>query len=282
MPLHSSQTTRRAKPLLGTLVEVSIGNVADESAAFVAAFSAIQRVHTLMSAHEPDSDLSRINREAHVRRVQVTPWTWSVLAEAQRIHEYSHGLFDCAVGNRLAAWGLLPTERYPQLVASDLPPSLSELELLEDNHVRTGRPLGIDLGGIAKGFAVDMAIEALRSCDVQEAVVNAGGDIRVIGNTEIPVHLRDPKAPGQLIYAGTIQDAAFATSGSYFSSAVACTPEASALVDPRTQSAIVDNRSYSIIAKTCVVADALTKVLAVSGDPNHSCFALFDAKAIII
>lgn len=282
MPLHSSQTTRRAKPLLGTLVEVSIGNVADESAAFGAAFSAIQRVHTLMSAHEPDSDLSRINREAHVRRVQVTPWTWSVLAEAQRIHEYSHGLFDCAVGNRLAAWGLLPTERYPQLVTSDLPPSLSELELLEDNHVRTGRPLGIDLGGIAKGFAVDMAIEALRSCDVQEAVVNAGGDMRVIGNTETPVHLRDPKAPGQLIYAGTIQDAAFATSGSYFSSAVACTPEASALVDPRTQSAIVDNRSYSIIAKTCVVADALTKVLAVSGDPNHSCFAFFDAKAIII
>ena len=89
--------------------------------------------------------------------------------------------------------------------------------ILEDTgHVRFRRPLLIDFGGIAKGFAVDRAVEILKRKRVMAGIVNAGGDLRVFGSASQLVHLRHPKQPNRAAGAVRLRERAIATSGIYF------------------------------------------------------------------
>src|SRR5205085_8224237 len=152
----ASDKVRRARPLLGTFVEIEAAGAAKSKmdAAIDAAFEAVAQVHRLMSFHEDDSDVSRLNREAWVRPIKVHAWTFGVLQAAVELHRRSEGLFDVAVAPSLQLLGLLPR------LDGDLPVavegrSFDSIELLEGRMVRfRDRGTRIDLGGIAKGFAV--------------------------------------------------------------------------------------------------------------------------------
>ena len=108
MPWSSSKV-RRARPLLGTLVEIRVrGESARAGAAVERAFEAIARVHALMSFHEADSDVSRLNRLAHREAVGVDPHTFAVLEDAERLARASGGAFDIAIAPALVRLGFLP------------------------------------------------------------------------------------------------------------------------------------------------------------------------------
>src|SRR5215472_10128020 len=96
---RASAKIRRARPLLGTFVEIETAGRAEAelTAAVDAAFRVVADVHGLMSFHQGDSDVSRLNREASFRPTQVHPWTFQVLETAVELHRRSHGLFDVAV-----------------------------------------------------------------------------------------------------------------------------------------------------------------------------------------
>ena len=143
-------------------------------------------------------------------------------------------------------------------------------------------PVWIDLGGIAKGYAVDMAIVALQERGVQSACVNAGGDLRVFGDVAYPVIVRRPDAPTMGGVQLTLQDEALATSGTYFSRKLIDERAVSALIDARDGRAINANFSASVRAPTCMLADALTKLVMASGDALHPALARFGATATII
>ncbi len=179
---------RRCRPALGTFVEVSIldDDAMPDAPAFDAAFAAIARVERRMSYHDAASDLSRINREAHRRPVAVDAWTFDVLVAARDLFRRSDGAFDCTVAPLLVARGVLPP------TGVDVDPDATFDDVLLDDDARTVRhrvPLAIDLGGIAKGFAVDRAIDALAAHGVTSAVVDAGGDLRVLGTRPVPIHV---------------------------------------------------------------------------------------------
>jgi FAD:protein FMN transferase len=101
---------RRARPLLGTFVEIAVSGASPEGmdAAVDAAFDAVATVHGLMSFHDDGSDVSRLNREAFAGPVTVHPWTFEVLAAALDLHRRSAGVFDVAVAPVLQELGLLP------------------------------------------------------------------------------------------------------------------------------------------------------------------------------
>jgi thiamine biosynthesis lipoprotein len=130
--------------------------------------------------------------------------------------------------------------------------------------VRFHRPLRIDLGGIAKGYAVDRACEALRAHGVVSALVNAGGDLRVVGSTPWPVAVRHPARPAQRLPLCEIADGALATSAAYFLP-MSAGRRARALVDGRTRGLREWHGSVSVTAATCLRADALTKVVGLLG-----------------
>jgi thiamine biosynthesis lipoprotein len=143
--------------------------------------------------------------------------------------------------------------------------------------IRFSARIAIDVGGIAKGFAVDRAIAVLRAHGVHEALINAGGDMRVTGDTPRPVYIRCPGEARHVRQAGLLRNAAIATSAATATlrKGDAQAQLAAALAsDP-------DDAAYSVVAPTCLLADALTKVLVQLCDPHASCFAGFGALAFI-
>ena len=269
----------RCKPLLGTFVEISIDGD-DGQEAIDNTFAAIQNIHDLMGFHDPKSELSQINRRAHLEAVEIHPWTAQVIHIAKEVHLESNGLFNCGIGHRLVAAGLLP--RHITFSNHDLG-GLEDIHFLAPDLIQSSRPVCLDLGGIAKGFAVDMAVRVLISEGMTTGSVNAGGDLRVFGNTSIPIQLRHPEMPEKLIEIGCLKDGAIATSSLYFARR---DHQKSHIINPLAQNyseAHVEIAgSFSILAKECVYADALTKVLALSHNENHPCFSRFSAQALRI
>jgi thiamine biosynthesis lipoprotein len=148
--------------------------------------------------------------------------------------------------------------------------------------VRKLAPGWIDLGGIAKGYAVDLAVAALQAAGAAGGCVNAGGDLRVFGPAGYPVAVRSPSAPGAAASRFMLLDAALATSGSYFSMRIHQGRQVSALLDARVGEPLAFDRSASVRAPRCVLADALTKVVLATGDIYHPALAACGASAFVL
>ncbi|MGM9480352.1 FAD:protein FMN transferase [Roseateles sp. NT4] len=238
---------RRARPALGTLVDITI-DTADPGqahAAFEAAFAEVRRIHDLMSVHDEGSDLARLARQAHLAPVAVHADTLAVLRLALRVYALSEGVFDPSAGSG---------------------GSLADVVIGAEGRVGFRRPLKLDFGGIAKGHAVDCAIHALAKLGVAGALVNAGGDMRAFGDASHPVQLR--MADGVQTVA-MLKDAAMASSradpsGSHF--------------DARNGSAVMRDDSIVVHATSAAVADALTKVALVSTPLADRACAALDAE----
>ena len=257
---------RRCRPLLGTFVEIAARDTFSAALASGtdAAFAAMSRIQSLLSYHELTSELSLLNREAAHGPVRVDDWTFQVLALAQRIHSASDGCFDPVVAPLLERTGYLP--RLPGVSRASARASFADVVLLPGNRVRFARPLRLDLGGIAKGFAVDRAIDALRDAGVSAALVNAGGDLRAFGTHAWPMVVRDPVAPGRLRDLGPLREGALATSAVYFSRRRMPNGRwISAIVDPRSRRPWLARASVTVRAPDAGTADALTKILALCG-----------------
>jgi thiamine biosynthesis lipoprotein len=236
--------TRRARPLLGTLVEVGVtgrGGGADNLVE--SAFAAIADVQACLSRFDEDSELSRFHALAAGESMRVGVHAAVVLQAAQALRDATAGLFDVSLGSAPHGWRC----------------DGRELHKL-DAHVR------LDLGGIAKGYAVDHAIAVLQALGCDSGWVNAGGDVRVFGDVSLPLALRDEVEGGARPFA-SLHDGALATS--HF--------------DHRSRSqasaAHPVQAHVSVAAPRCLWADALTKVVAISGDLHHPELQRHDARA---
>lgn len=249
----------RCRPLLGTFVEITAGR----EEAIDAGFDAVAQVHQLMSAHEPGSDVSRINCLAHLRPVEVHDWTARVLERALFWSKESEGAFDILRAGRSALErGLIPP--HPGQPA----PKAAHWTWLElqGSAVRLHRPGCIDLGGIAKGFAVDRAIDALLKSGASCGLVNAGGDMAGYGQAW-PVQIVEPRERWPLAEVA-LDGEALATS---------------ALVEGIFRHLPgADERwiSASVRARCATDADALTKVLLSGSGITEYCLGLADADGL--
>ncbi len=226
---------RRARPLLGTLVEIGAPRGHE------AGFDAIAALQTQLSRFEPGSDIARFNALPAGGGLQVGAFAVDVLTAARQLQLDSEGLFDISIGSGPEAWRL----------------DGDRLHKLE-------RDVALDLGGIAKGQAVDLAVQALRDAGAEAGWVNAGGDLRVFGDLELPILLRDEAGGGTREFA-RLADGAFATSH----------------YAPGSRSATLRavQAHVSVAAPLCLWADALTKVVALSGHCDHAVLARYDAAA---
>lgn len=243
------------------------------------AFSIIEQVQSLMSFHDVSSELSMLNQQACQLPVQVHPWTYAVIKRANRIFKASNGLFDCTIANTLVDWEMLP-KHFECSVEKNV--TQADVVLLDEQKILFKKPLWLDLGGIAKGFAVDLVIHFLRKNEIHSAIVNAGGDLRILGKHAEKICVRHPKNPIELLEIGELANGAIATSSSYFSEKMHNSQIVNALINPFSRQANLKKNSYSVIAPCAYIADALTKVVALSGDPDHPCLKKFAAQAFVI
>lgn len=269
----------RARPLLGTTVSIRVEGLVEDKAhrAIDAAFAEIALVHGLMSFQEQDSDISRLNYDACDRTIEVHPATFEVLHWAGRIAEASAGAFDVTVAPKLVAWDLLPAPRCRH--QPDPAAGWRDVELGDDcSSVRFRRPLWIDVSGIAKGYAVDRAIDCIKHFGARQVCVNAGGDLRVIGPDEERIALQLPM-PADSLPVLNIQDAAVASSSGHrtphlFDGKICCSH-----VDTQRGAPVPANRFASVVAETCLIADALTKPVLALGSKSQEVLRAFGAFA---
>jgi thiamine biosynthesis lipoprotein len=280
-----SNSVRRARPLLGTFVEIAVADTASSGAqaAIGAAFGAVANVHRLMSFHDPGSDVARLNRRASTRAVRVHAWTYQVLETAVELHRRSNGVFDVAVAPILQDRGLLPRrDRDRPFVPTDTR-ARTAVELLSGHGVRFRHPDDrIDLGGIAKGFAVDRAVDALRAHQVSGGLVNAGGDIASFGAEPHAIHIRDPRDPRRLMCAVEIRNEALASSGPCFDPLRSARTFGSAVIDPRTAGMARAVIGATVRAPSCQIADALTKIVMIAGEGALALLKHYRASAMLV
>ena len=243
---------RHCRPLLGTFVEVEC----DSAEAIDAAFTAIEHVHRLMSAHDPDSELSKLNHSAHRTPMTVSEPTAAVLLRAAYWASLTDGAFDVvSAGRGAVARGVLPI--HPGQPRPDPLADWTVLRL-DGLTVTLDRPACLDVGGIAKGYAVDLAVAAMRRTGAARGLVNAGGDLRGFGEEPWPVAVVDPltRRPQVMI---ALDNEALATS--------AGVADNGAELDfshlPRSSRGWL---SVSVRATNACDADALTKVVWAMAD----------------
>lgn len=245
--------TRRAQPLLGTIVEIAVDP--ENEGCIDAAFEAVRHVHARMSFHESGSDLAALARATAGQYVAVDPATVTVLRAALKLHEQSGGLFDVAIGRELVRARFLPRDTLSRL--SSYGGTSADIEIVDDCHVRLARLVLIDLGGIAKGYAVDLAVAVCRQAGAAYGIVNAGGDLRLFGDADIPVTVRH--GGGGYVALPNLRDVSVASSENVRArrriSGLVRTPHIG-----ENRAPVVIDHPVTVIANTCMIADALTKV----------------------
>jgi FAD:protein FMN transferase len=270
---------RRSRGLMGTVFEILVvetpGSRPDE--ALNAAFDEIARLEELMSEWRPGSEISRVNAGAGRTAVTVSPEIIEILGEARRVSEASHGAFDASWAALRGLWHF----RLPQPVPN-IPPTPAEARARARNidyrlirvdaaerTVKLDRPgMGIGLGGIAKGYALDRAAAILRSHGLHDFVVYAGGQVFVSGKRgDRPwrVGIQHPRRPDAYFAYFSPGDGAVSTSGDYERFFIHEGVRYHHVIDPATGYPANKTVAVTIIAPKAVSADAWATALFVLG-----------------
>lgn len=232
---------------------------AEAARSIEAGFAAIADIHRLMSFHEADSDLSRLNRNAAEEAVEVDPRTFIVLEQALTLAADSKGVFDPTIAPALVETGFLPAPQSRRPPDPDA--SWQDIELVAPDQVRFRRPLWVDLGGIAKGYAVDHAMAAIAPNDDTQCVVNAGGDLRVSGPAAERVLLRAQRSVDDPVPVVEIENASLASSAGRDNARRIDGRLEGPHRDPRRRRTMGVRSFVSVVAESCMIADGLTKVV---------------------
>lgn len=286
----------RARPLMGTLVEISVEAEDRKTADAVIdeAFEEIARVDALMSSFKEESEVSLLKRHAGEGPLKISPMLMEVLQAGVDYYSLSGGAFDITVGPLVRLWGFaggfkrVPSSDEITRVRSFVGSDRIVLNPSESTAYLPVKGMEVDLGGIAKGYAVDRAMIALRSGGISHGVVNAGGDLFVLGSSRCPggtpVGIRNPVSKGELLGWVRVHDEAVATSGNYENFFVQDGKAYTHIIDPRDGYPVHGVLSVSVRAPSAMQADALATALFVLGSAEGLKLAesLPEVEALIV
>lgn len=267
------------RPLMGTVVEIEAYHPDAPAArrAIEAAFKRIADIARRMTVFAEDSEIGHVN-QGESKPVRVSADTFSVLSAARAFAALTGGAFDVTVLPLMRLWAAC-TARGTVPARWELDSTLDAVGFGQvgldqgDHSVRLAHPqAGVDLGGIAKGYGVDAAVEALRSQGVEGGVVDAGGDLRVMGRGPggpgYTIGLRHPRRPASLLAAIRLTDQAAATSGNYFRYFTVGQHRYGHVLDPRRGTPAETALSATVVAGTATRADALATATFVAARPD--------------
>ncbi len=261
--------------LLGTLVQITVGGERKQAQlAAEAAADEIKRVEALTSFHA-SSELTEINDRAGDESVSVDPELAALIRRSLELSRQTDGAFDPTVGSLSTLWNFSGEKpRVPE--ASEIADALASIgrdRVTVDQGAAAVRPAekgtALDLGAVAKGYALDRAAAALKRLGVEHALINAGGDIIVVGGKtdETPwrVGVRDPRTPGGVVAIAELTEGAIVTSGDYERYFESDGVRWHHILDPKTGYPATGMQSVTIVAPDGVTADALATGVFVLG-----------------
>lgn len=264
---QKQQLYKDSRIMMGTFVEV----ISPDKDAANIAFGEIKRIEDLLSKYKEDSEVAKLNKLGELR---VSQDTFYVLQKAKEFWQLSDGAFDITVEPLMDLWGFTDKKYYlPKDEEIKNVLSLIGFDKIifnnSDNMVKFKFPtMKIDLGAIAKGYAVDCAIKKLKENDVVSCLINAGGDIYCLGgrgNKPWKAGIKNPRNQEIRDFL-ELQDKAVATSGDYEQYFITNKKHYAHIFNPKTGYPVdSDVASVTVIASDCLTADALATTIFVLG-----------------
>ena len=272
--LLQAEWYRDTQPVMGTEVSAEIwADTPEQGQVWLAAVMAeMRRVDEQFSPYRDSSELSRVNAQAGREPVRISAEMRYLLEKSRYYAVLSEGAFDISFASVGRYYDYREGERPEDERLQALQPAINyQLIILdaEQHTVRFEHPeLQIDLGGIAKGHAVDRAIDYLQQQGVQSAIVSAGGDSRILGDrrgTPWLVGVKHPRKPGEFAVKIPLENTAISTSGDYERFFVAGGERFHHILSPGTGKSATGVQSVTILADRSIDADALSTTVFVLG-----------------
>jgi FAD:protein FMN transferase len=284
---------RRSQFLMGTLVEISVIEK-DEKLAITAiqqAFREIRRLENLMSIHISGSEVSKINQAAGKDRVPISKELMAVIQRSLFWSNKTAGAFDITIGPAQELWDFdAPSLPSKNSIADAIKKiDYRKIQLEEQTVYLPEKGMQLNLGAIAKGYAVDKAIDILKKNKIHNALINAGGDLKSIGKRSDQVNwrigLQHPRNSESLLASFSISGSAVATSGDYQKYFEQNGKRYHHIIDPNTgYPATTGSMSATVIAKNVMDADALSTAIFVLGSEKGIVLldSLNDVEGLIV
>lgn len=274
--------------LMDTEVEIILPQGSEED--FAAAFNEMRRIEKSMDIHDPESEISRVNRLASKKAVQIGKEIFEILEESVEYSALTSGAFDVSIRPLSRLWGdrgklkEIPEARE---IEEKLPlVNYKNIILDERNQTVEFKKKGmvLDLGAIAKGYALDRAIKVLQGRGIKEALINAGGDIRVMGERVWKVGLQHPRKENEVLAVIRLKDQAIATSGDYQRYFIKEGKRYHHIVNPETGYPANECMSATIIGPSAIQTDILATGVFILGPEKglELIESLKDVEGIII
>ncbi len=259
---------------MGTAIRVELW--CDDRAAGDAAIDAVidemHRIDGAMSPYKADSELSRLNREAAFAPVAVSEELFGLVARAITFSHLSGGAFDITYAAIGHLYDYRRSIRPSDEAIADAQAAVGYQRLILDAATHTIRytreGVRIDLGGFAKGHAVENAAAILAHRGIEHAIVTAGGDSRLLGDRRgrpWNIAVRDPRRVGEVVALLPLENAAISTSGDYERFFEEDGVRHHHLIDPRTGRSPRNVHSVTIVAADGLTSEALSKTVFVLG-----------------
>lgn len=260
--------------MMGTEVSVYLWSEDPEAGqlALEGVFAEAARIDRLMSTYKDDSEISEINRGAGKSAVKVGEELFELIRRSLRISELSDGAFDITYDSVGQHYDFRSRQRPDEKIVA------SELENIDYRYVELQQSttsvrflkdgVRINLGGIAKGYVVERGVEILRQHGVQNGIVTAGGDSRLLGDRRGRpwiVGVRDPRNDGQVTVSVPLQDEAISTSGDYERYFDEGGVRYHHIIQPGTGQPATGVHSATVIGPDAVITDALSTSVFVLG-----------------
>jgi len=275
-PAHAAWLSRGVDGIMGTRIFVELWAEDKDKQrgeqAIDAVMDEMRHIDETMSVYKPTSEVSKVNALAATQPVKISPELFKLLTTALEYSRITEGAFDITYASVGYMYDFRERKRPTEQQIQSALPAVNYQHVLLDaatSTVRFSQPgVRIDLGGIAKGYSVDCGIEILRERGFTHALVNAGGDSRVLGDRfgkPWIIGIRHPDHPDQVITRVPLTDSAFSTSGDYERYFDEDGVRYHHIIDPHTGHSASKVRSATIIAPTATRTDGLSKTAFVLG-----------------
>lgn len=237
-------------------------------------FRIFDEINNTLSTYKEDSEISRLNREAFDKKFKCSPYLWENLLAAKEAYEFSDGAFDVTIRPLIQLWNFnnkretLPSDEEIKTALSKI--GFEKIEFFpEEKAVRFKQEgLQVDLGGIAKGYAVDLAVMRLKELGITKAIIDLGGNMYCFGETpkgikSYKIAIKNPVEKQKSLFTVDLKSQAIATSGNYERFVMIDGKRYPHIVDPRTGWPVDKVDSVTVVSPSALWADILSTTIFV-------------------
>lgn len=265
----------------GVILEIKLYNdTKREQDAISAAYLKVAEIDTICNIYNPNSELSKLNLNAFKHPVVCSDVLWDILKKSKQYYELSNGAFDISAAPLMTLWGFYKKRKtLPSLKEITAAKKCVGLDKVifdeEDKSIKFSIPgMRLDLGGVAKGYAVDQAVKALKKHKIQSGVINLAGNAYCFpvpppGRSSYSIGVRDPFIKNKLCGVIKISNTSVSTSGDYERFVIIEGKRYSHIMDPRTGLPISNISAVTVVTQSACDADALSTMILINGEKSR-------------